>query len=301
VIIGLTIVMGIFRYCMRQWIIGASRDIEYAFRNDLFSKLQSLSPAYYDRQRTGDLMAKATSDVDQVRSFLGPGFLQFFNSGLLFPLALWRMIQIDSHLTAIIMAPLVTLPFVMNYFGNRVHRRFRNSQDHYSHMSAMVQENLAGARVVKAFVQEEAQEKLFRKLNGNFVKMNMDLAAIQSGFYPSLRVLAGLSIMLLLWIGGHDAAVGRLTVGEFVEFTLIQTMLFWPMIALGWTVSLMQRGAASMDRITEILELPSYMEPLGPEEAVEFQVPRIQGSDIPGSIEFRNLSFQYGPGLQLVL
>lgn len=300
-IIGFTLIMGVFRYFMRDWIIGASRDIEMSFRNDLFSKLQSLSPTFFDRQRTGDLMAKATNDVEQVRSFLGPGFLQFFNSVLIFPLAMWRMWTIDPRLAIITMLPMASLPVVMNYFGNRVFWRFRQTQDQYSVISAMVQENLAGVRVVKAFVQEEAQKEKFAELNRQFIDMNMHLAKIQSAFYPVMRVLAGLCIVLLIYVGGRDVIHNRITVGELVEFSLIQTMLFWPMIALGWTVSLMQRGAASMDRIAEILDLPSYMEPLDQDAMPDELVPETENSDEPGCIEFRHLNFSYGPGHPEVL
>jgi len=292
-IIWFTLVMGVFRYFMRDWIIGASRDIEMYFRNDLFAKLQSLPPAFFDRQRTGDLMAKATSDVEQVRSFVGPGFLQFFNSAMIFPLALWRMWVIDPRLAMLTMLPMASLPFVMNYFGNRVHWRFRQCQDHYSLISAMVQENLAGVRVVKAFVQEEAEKEKFADLNRQFIDMNMHLAKIQSAFYPVLRVLAGLSVVLLIYIGGKDVIRGHITVGELVEFSLIQTMLFWPMIAIGWTVSLMQRGAASMDRIAEILDLPSYTEPLDQDDMPDELVPETANADEPGCIELRDLSFRY--------
>lgn len=300
-IIAYTVIMGVFRYFMRQWIIGASRDIEASFRNDLFAKLQSLSPAFFDRQRTGDLMAKATSDVEQVRSFLGPGFLQFFNSVMIFPLAMWRMWAIDPRLATITMLPLVSLPFVMNYFGNRVHWRFRQCQDHYSLISAMVQENLAGVRVVKAFVQEDAEKEKFAELNRQFIDMNMHLAKVQSAFYPFLRVLAGLCVVLLIYVGGQDVINGTITVGELVEFSLIQTMLFWPMIAFGWTVSLMQRGAASMDRISEVLDLPSYTVPLDQDDMPDELMPESSNSDEPGSIEFRNLSFRYGPECPYVL
>lgn len=300
-IVGYTVILGVFRYVMRQWIIGASRDIEMTFRNDLFAKLQSLSPAFFDRQRTGDLMAKATSDVEQVRSFVGPGILQFFNSAMIFPLAIWRMWIIDPRLATITMLPLISLPFVMNYFGNRIHWRFRQCQDQYSLISAMVQENLAGVRVVKAFVQEEPEKEKFADLNRQFIDMNMGLANIQSGFYPAMRVLTGLCVVLLLYVGGQDVISGRITVGELVEFSLIQTMLFWPMIAFGWTVSLMQRGAASMDRIAEILDLPSHLEPLDQDAMPEQIIPETPNSDEPGCIEFRNLSFRYAADLPYVL
>lgn len=300
-IVGFTLLLGVFRYLMREWMIGASRDIEMSFRNDLFAKLQSLPPSFYDHQRTGDLMAKATNDVEQVRSFVGPGIMQFFNSAMIFPLAMWRMWTIDPRLATITMLPLVSLPFIMNYFGNRIHRRFRQCQDQYSIISAMVQENLAGVRVVKAFTQEASEKRKFAELNHRFIDMNMDLANIQSGFYPVLRVLTGLCVVLLLYVGGHDVISGRITVGELVEFSLIQTMLFWPMIAFGWTVSLMQRGAASMDRIAEVLDLPSYLQPLDAEAMPEQLVPETPNSDEPGSIEFRKLSFRYGADLPYAL
>lgn len=300
-IIGFTAILGIFRYLMRQWIIGASRDIEASFRNDLFAKLQSLPPSFYDHQRTGDLMAKATNDVEQIRSFVGPGFLQFFNSAMIFPLALWRMWMIDPRLALLTMLPLISLPFIMNYFGNRIHWRFRQVQDQYSHISAMVQENLAGVRVVKAFVQEKAEEDKFADLNRRFIDMNMNLANVQSGFYPAMRVLTGLCVVILLFVGGHDVINNRITVGELVEFSLIQTLLFWPMIAFGWTVSLMQRGAASMDRLAQILDLPSYMQAIDQDDLPEQLVPDIAGSDEPGCIELRSLTFRYAPTLPSVL
>jgi len=300
-IVGFTLLLGVFRFLMRQWIIGASRDIEMAFRNDLFAKLQSLPPTFFDHQRTGDLMAKATNDVEQVRSFVGPGFLQFFNSAMIFPLAMWRMWMIDPRLATITMLPLISLPFIMNYFGNRIHWRFRQCQDQYSLISAMVQENLAGVRVVKAFVQEEPEKEKFEQLNRQFIDMNMSLANVQSGFYPAMRVLTGLCVVLLLWVGGQDVINARITVGELVEFSIIQTMLFWPMIAFGWTVSLMQRGAASMDRIAEILDLPSYMEPLDQDDMPAQLIPDVANSDEPGCIEFRNLSFRYNPAAPYVL
>lgn len=293
VILGLTLIIGVFRFLMRDWIVGASRDIEFEFRNDIFRKLQSLTATFYDQQRTGDLMSRATNDVEAVRMFLGPGILQFFNSVIIFPLAIYRMILISSWITVATMTPLLILPLIVNFFGNRVHRRFRQVQDKYAGLSAMVQENLAGARVVKAFVQEEAQQDLFSTMNHEFVALNMKLARVQSAFFPMIRVLTGVSVVMLLWVGAREVVSHRITVGQLVEFSLIQIMLFWPMIALGWTVSLMQRGAASMERIEEVLELTPDVLSLSDSGATE-HVPS-------GCIEFRNLSFRYAPELPLVL
>lgn len=293
-IVGFTLLAGLFRYFMRDWMIGASREIEMEFRNDIFAKLQSLPPAFYDRQRTGDLMAKATNDVEHVRSFLGPGILQFANSLMIFPIALWRMISIDPRLAMLTMLPMVSLPFAMNYFGNRVHTRSRLVQDQYSQVSAMVQENLAGVRVIKAFGQEEPEKEKFANLSGGLVDKNLFLAKLQSGFFPVLRGITSLSVVLLIYVGGHDVINGKITVGQLVEFSLIQTMLFWPMMAIGWTISLMQRGAASMDRIVEVMDVPSYT-PMMDQANMPPPPKTPANADKPGRIELRNLTFRYLP------
>ena len=295
---------GFFRYIMRYWIVGASRDIEFEFRNTIFDKLQRLEPSFYDHQRTGDLMSKATNDVEAVRAVLGPGILQFFNSVFLFPIALWRMAAIDPTLTVATMVPLCVLPFIMNYYGNRVHQRFKLVQDHYSLISAMVQENLAGTRVVKAFVQEDAQERQFNGLNQTFIRLNMDLAKVQAAFYPMLRAVGGLSVVVLLWVGGTHVIRGQISLGELVEFSLIQVMLFWPMMAFGWTLSLLQRGAASMDRINTVLHLrPAFSEQDSEVDTDDEQALQAAAeAAVPeGRIEMRNLTFRYGDGLPDVL
>ena len=170
-------------------------------------------------------------------------------------------------------------------------------QDHYSTLSAMVQENLAGVRVVKAYGQEEPQKAHFRSLNGDFIDLNMDLARVQAAFYPMLKLVAGLSVVVLLWVGGSHVISGRITIGELVEFSLIQVMLFWPMMAFGWTVSLLQRGAASMERIDEILRMKGEAD----DDAVAAPGAEAPPAVREGAIEFRHLDFRYGPGLPLVL
>lgn len=318
-VVAFTLALGVFRYLMRLWIIGASRDIEQEFRNDIFARFQSLSPSFYDRNRTGDLMSRATNDVEAVRSFLGPGILQFSNTAILFPLAVHRLVSLDWKLASATLTPLIALPPLMNYFGNHVHRRFRAVQDHYSTISAMVQENLAGVRVVRSFVQEEAQIRQFEELNRRFIDLNLRLARIQAAFIPGLRLVAGSSLAMLLWVGGQRVIAEHVSIGTLVEFSVILASLFWPMIALGWTVSLMQRGAASMERIGEILKLEpeipapggagspggagvsvTVSAPSSPEAASlapDLSRPR------PGApaIEFRDLTFRYAPDLSVVL
>jgi ATP-binding cassette, subfamily B, multidrug efflux pump len=292
-IVALVLLQGVFRYLMRWWIVGASRDVEFEFRNDIFTKLTSLTPSFYDRQRTGDLMSKATNDVDAVRMILGPGILNLFNTVTIFPLVLFRMLSINAALTGLTMLPILLLPIVVNYYGNRVHRRFRKVQDHYSVISAMVQENLAGIRVVKAFTQEKAQIKQFAGLNEEFIHLNVRLALVQAAFFPMMRILGGLSVVILLWVGGYLVIHGTLTLGSLIEFSLLLVMLFWPMVALGWTVSLLQRGAASMERIDEVMKLEPAIAPLPANGA--------RASVTEGAIEFRALNFRYAPDTPVVL
>lgn len=299
-IVGLTALLGGFRFAMRLWMIGASRQVERDLRDDLFAKLSDLPPAYYDGQRTGDLMTRATSDVEGVRMFVGPGVLQLFNTGILFPMAAWRLFQLDWKLAAACLAPVAVLPPLMTWAGGIVHRRHREAQERYSEMSAMVQENLAGARVVKAFAREAEQEALFAELNARCVDANLSLARVQSAFIPGLRAVAGTSLALLLGVGGPAVIEGRVGIGVLVEASVVLGALFWPMIALGWTVSLMQRGTASFTRILSILDLPG--------EEVTRQAAagaRIAGassaestadpSEPPPALEFRNLTFRYSP------
>lgn len=288
-----TLVMGLFRFLMRYWIIGASRHIEFEFRNDFFAKLQSLTPSFYDRHRTGDLMARATNDFDAVRMVLGPAVLQMANSLAILLLALWRMWTIDARLMLATLVPVAAVPVLVNVLGNMIHSRFRRVQDHFSNITSMVQENLAGVRVVRAFVQEDAQQARFADLNREYIRLNLRLALTQSALFPALRLLLGVAVVVLLWQGSLEVVRQKITLGQLVEFSLIQLMIYWPLIALGWTVSLCQRGAASMERITEILDTV-------PEVLAE-PATRATGRVTQGAIEIRNLSFRYAPGLPLAL
>ncbi|MBX7246898.1 MAG: ABC transporter ATP-binding protein/permease [Candidatus Sumerlaeaceae bacterium] len=291
-IVGLTFVAGTMRFFTRQWIVGASRDFEFEFRNEIFRKLQSLTPSFYDRQRTGELMTLATNDVEAVRLVMGPGIMQFCNSVIILPLAVGRMMLINWWLTLITMLPVALVPIFVNYFGNRIHRRFRAVQDNFASLSAMVQENLAGMRVVKAFVQEQPQKDKFNAMSEDYVGLNMKLARVQAGFFPVLRMLLGLSMVLLILVGGQLVLSNQITVGNLVEFSLIELMMFWPLIALGWTISLMQRGAASLERIEEIMKL---------EPEVLTEGTSANASISRGEVELRNLNFRYRPELPLVL
>jgi ATP-binding cassette subfamily B protein len=283
-------IKGIFQYWMRVILIGVSRDIEYELRNDLFAHLVDLSSDYYSRNRTGDIMARATNDLNAVRMMLGPGVMYWTETSLTFVLTIAIMVSIDWRLTfwAILPAPIVS--YVVIYFGRRIHDRFEAIQAMFSDISSRVQENLSGVRMVRAFVQEDAEVKKFERLNVEYINENLKLVRVQGLFQPMLECLIGVTFLIVLWAGGYQVVEHRISVGSFVMFNTYMSMLVWPMIALGWVVNLMQRGSASLGRINEILhERPSIAEPADP---FEF-------GQVRGEITFENVAVQYPSGRAL--
>jgi ATP-binding cassette subfamily B multidrug efflux pump len=277
-LIGLSVVKGLFQYWMRVIIIGISRDIEYDLRNDLFSHLVELSQDFYSRYRTGDIMARSTNDLNAVRMMLGPGVMYWTETSITLVLALAVMLHTDVRLTliALIPAPLVSLAVV--FFGRRIHTRFEHIQKMFADISSRVQENLAGVRVVRAYAQENAEVEQFAHLNRDYVRENIGLARIQGMFMPLLQALIGVTFLLVLWYGGRQLMQGRISLGSFVMFNTYMGMLIWPMIAFGWVVNLMQRGTASLNRINEILhQRPTIaasenaLEPANVSEEIQFR------------------------------
>ncbi|MBV9611067.1 MAG: ABC transporter ATP-binding protein [Acidobacteriaceae bacterium] len=286
VLIGLSILKGVFQYWMRVIIIGISRDIEYDLRNDLFGHLVELSQDFYSRYRTGDIMARSTNDLNAVRMMLGPGIMYWTETSVTLVLAVIVMARTDWQLTlmALIPAPLVTIAVI--FFGRRIHTRFEHIQKMFSDISSKVQENLAGVRVVRAYAQERAEVAQFETLNKQYVRENIGLARIQGMFMPLLQALIGLTFLLVLWGGGTRLMQGRLTLGSFVMFNTYMGMLIWPMIAFGWVVNLMQRGTASLNRINEILhERPTIARPRG---AV------LAPSEYSAEVRFRDVQMVFG-------
>ncbi len=283
-LIGLALVKGLFQFWMRVIIIGISRDIEYDLRNDLFRHLTTLSPDYYGRTRTGDIMARATNDLNAVRMMLGPGIMYCFETGLTFALAIAIMLSVDWRLAipAILPAPAVSLAVI--FFGRSIHTRFERIQEMFSDISSRVQENLSGVRMIRAFAQERAELRRFEELNRDYIAQNIRLVRIQGIFEPLLEALIGLTFLVVLWIGGEQVLKGRISIGSFVMFNTYMGMLVWPMIALGWVVNLMQRGTASLQRINQILrERPTIAAPPHP---ARLGVAR-------GEIEFRGVSVAF--------
>jgi ATP-binding cassette, subfamily B, multidrug efflux pump len=289
-LIGLALLKGVFQYGMRVILIGASRDIEFDLRNDLYAHLIRLSPDYYGRTRTGDIMARATNDLNAVRMMLGPGVMYWFETSLTFLLAIVIMVRVDWRLAIFAVMPAPAVSFAVVFFGRRIHDRFEKLQGMFSDISSRVQENLSGARMVRAFVQEDAEMRRFETLNQHYIAQSLKLVRIQGIFDPLLEALIGLTFLAVLWIGGQQVLLGRITVGSFVMFNTYMGMLVWPMIAFGWVVNLTQRGSASLERINEILhEQPSIAAPPDPEAPAE----------VRGEIEFRGATVDYGSGLAL--
>jgi len=281
---------GVFQFGMRVILIGISRDVEYDLRNDLFRRLTGLAPDYYARTRTGDIMARATNDLNAVRMMLGPGVMYWGETSLTFVLAIAVMLRVDWRLAlyAILPAPAVSL--VMLYSGRVIHTRFEKIQAMFSDISSRVQENLSGVRMVRAFVQEKAEMRRFAVLNREYIAQNLKLVRVQAIFEPMLEVLIGATFLLVLWMGGRDVLRGHISIGSFVMFNTYMGMLIWPMIALGWVVNLMQRGSASLSRINQILaETASIRPPQNP----------VRLAQVAGEIEFRAVTMEYGAGRAL--
>ena len=279
-LIGLAAIKGLFQYWMRVILIGVSRDIEYDMRNDLFAHLLRLSPDFYARTRTGDIMARATNDLNAVRMMLGPGLMYSFETSLTFLLAIVVMAWVDWRLTALALLPAPLVSLAVFWFGRVIHARFERLQAMFSDITSKVQESLAGVRVLRAYVQEEAELKQFERLNRDYIAQSLRLARVSGMFLPLLQALVGLTFLIVLWVGGLRVISGQITLGTFVMFSTYMAMLIWPMIALGWVVNLVQRGLTSLSRMRQVLEeRPSIAAP-----AAARRVPS------GGDIQLRNVS-----------
>jgi ATP-binding cassette subfamily B protein len=289
---------GIFQFLTRWIVIGVSREIEFDLRNDLFRHLEGLSYSYYQRTRTGDIMARATNDLNAVRMLLGPAIMYSANTIVFTAGALAFMLSISPKLTLYAFLPLPIVSITIQYFGRKIHERFERIQAMFSDISARAQENFSGARVIRAYVQEEAEIAAFETANQEYIKRSLKLVRLMGMLWPTLETMLGLAIVLVLWLGGREVISGRITVGGFVAFTTYMVQLTWPIIALGWVINIFQRGTASMGRINEILmEKPEIEDSEAVkaasgtgESSVSTQIAPTQ---IAGDIEFRQLNFSY--------
>lgn len=284
-VLAAALATGVVRYWMRKLLNGVSRWIEYDLRNDLFRRVMTLDAAWYSRMRTGDIIARLTNDVSAVRMAAGPAVMYLVNTIAGGMFALGFMIAIDLRLTALSLLPMLLLPFAGLRLGRVVHDRFDAVQEHFSTLTTHAQENISGARIVRAYRQESAEISRFSALSDEYVRRNMALVRLWGAMFPLFGLLGGLATAVVLGIGGIFALRGTITLGAFVAFGLYLAMLTWPLIALGWVVNLFQRGSASMARLLEILDA----QPIVQDTGTRSLPPARNGR----TIEFRGVGFHY--------
>lgn len=282
VIVGIAVLEGFFRFWTRRLLIGVSRRVEYDLRGDFFGRLQLMSPSFYQRWRTGDLMSRASNDIGAVRMVVGPGIMYPAETLVVTIGAIGFMLAISWKLTLVGLAVMPLVSVAVTRFGAVIHKRFERIQEKMSDVSTTVQENLAGMRVVKAYSQEEHQKAKFGADNEEYFRRQMRLVRVWGAFHPMLASLIGLGSAAVLWWGGGMVVSGEISLGELVAFFAYMNLLTWPMVALGWVVNIYQRGAASMKRLTAILEAV-------PDIAGVEALPR----ELTGRIEFRSVGFSY--------
>jgi ATP-binding cassette, subfamily B, multidrug efflux pump len=289
-ILGVACIRAAFQFMMRRIIIGASREIEYDIRNAFFARLQQMPLGYYQARRTGDLMSRATNDLNAVRMMIGPAVMYSASTILVFAVAIILMISIDARLTLIALIPLPMVSISVQYFGSAIHKRFEAIQAQLADLSAVVQEALAGVRVVRAYTQERHEVARFSAANDEYIRRNRVLIRLQGMFYPSMTLFLGFGALLVLWVGSREVIRGRITLGDFVAFNSYLVMLSWPMIAFGWVTNMLQRGMASWKRMLEIMDAE-------PDISDAHVTNRGRTVPLTGAIEMRHLTFTY-PGAQ---
>src|SRR2546427_4056651 len=278
-------IKGVLSFSGRWILIGVSRDIEYDIRGDLLKRLLALEPEFYVRNRTGELMSRATNDLNSVRMVLGPGIMYSATTIVTMIMAILVMVTLSPSLTLWVLLPAPIVAVAVWFFGRTIHELYETIQAALATLTARVQENLSGARIVRAYAQEEAEMRAFDEPNREYVSRNIRLIRTWSMFMPSLQALVGTSFLIVLWQGGHQLLNGQISLGALVAFNGYLAVLVWPMIALGWVTNIFQRGAASMGRLNYILTAEPNIDDR------HAKVP--EGAKPRGEIEFRHLTFTY--------
>jgi ATP-binding cassette subfamily B multidrug efflux pump len=293
IIVGFSVVAGVFTFLTRQTIIVVSRHIEFDLRNDLLAHLQRLSYSYFQNTPTGDLMAHATNDIGSVRNVLGPGIMYPTDTLLTFSMVLILMMVRDWQLTLLALIPLPFASIAVYTLGKTVHKKSLERQAQFSLLTTRAQENLSGIRVIKSYVREEFETQQFGKISWDYLKKNLVLARIQSLMWPLMFMIIGCSIIITLYSGGLRVMAGRLTIGELSAFLAYLVMLIWPVIAFGWVINLLQQGAASMERLSKIFDTDP--------EIKDTKTTNTQIKEVEGAIEFRGMTFTHKSGTKPTL
>jgi len=287
-LVAISLVKGVFLYAQRWILIGISREIEFDLRNDLFRKLESQDSGFYQKYRTGDIMARLTNDLNAVRMLLGPALMYSANTIFFTVGALFFLLRISPWLTFVAWAPMPLASILIQYFGRKIHDRFERIQESFSEISSQAQENYSGARLVRAFGREESQISLFEKLNRQYISRAQRLVQLMGMLWPTLEFILGIAMIITLLVGGHLVIAHRISAGDFVAFNTYMIMLIWPIIAVGWVVNIFQRGTASVKRIDELLRAKPAIDNRDADTGIPPDLA------LAGEIEFRNLSFSYG-------
>jgi ATP-binding cassette, subfamily B, multidrug efflux pump len=292
-IVGTSLLSGVFRFLIRQTIIVVSREIEYDMRQDFWAHIQKLPLRYFQNNSTGNVMAHATNDINAVRMFLGPAVMYSIDTSIRLFIVIGIMVSLDVPLTLMTLLPLPLLSILVYKVGKLIHERFTKIQEKFSELTAKAQENFSGIRVVKSYVREENEIKSFNKLSNDYLLLNMKMVRIQALIQPILFLITGLSIIIVIWVGGFKVINAEMNLGEITAFIIYLGILIWPMIAFGWVINIIQQGEASMKRLNKI-----YSEPY---EIDDSEITDYSMKDIKGGIEFRNVSFRYGDHLPYIL
>ncbi|HEX3891760.1 MAG TPA: ABC transporter ATP-binding protein [Terracidiphilus sp.] len=287
-LIGIALLKGVFLYSQRWILIGISREIEFDLRNDLFRRLEQQDSGFYERYRTGDIMARMTNDLNAVRMLLGPALMYSANTVFFTVGALFFLLRISPYMTLVAWAPMPLASILVQYFGRKIHDRFERIQESFSEISSQAQENYSGARLVRAFAREESQIGLFEKLNRRYIARAQSLVQLMGMLWPTLEFILGVSMIITLLVGGHEVIAHRITPGQFVAFNTYMILLIWPIIAVGWVVNLFQRGTASVKRIDELLRAAPAID----DSQADPSIPA--ATLLRGAVEFRHLNFSYG-------
>lgn len=288
-LLGLALAGGVFRFLTRRLIVGVSRAIEYDLRNVFVEHVQRLPLAYFHTTRTGDLMSRATNDLNAVRMMVGPAIMYMGNTAMVFVVSVALMLSIDPVLTLVALLPLPLVSVAVKRFGSAIYRQSERIQAQLATLSAVVQESLAGVRVVRAYGREDVETERFRRENQEYLERNGAVIRLQALFYPSLAFILGLAGLLVLWLGARHVIDGRITVGQFVQFNAYLVMLSWPMIAFGFVTNLLQRGMSAWQRMVEVLDAA----PAVADREAESGSAAETAAPIQGRLEFRDLSFAY--------
>ncbi|MBE0572738.1 MAG: ABC transporter ATP-binding protein [Ignavibacteriaceae bacterium] len=284
-IVGASLFAGIFRFMIRQTIIVVSREIEFDLRGDFWKHIQLLPMRYFQNTSTGNIMAHATNDINAVRMFIGPAVMYSIDTSVRLIMVLILMLSLNSSLTIYALLPLPLLSILVYKVGKLIHSKFTVIQEKFAQLTTLAQENFSGIRVIKSYVREESEMKRYAEHSQDYLQKNMNLVKTQAMIMPILFLITGLSIIIVIWLGGTKVINGELTLGEITAFIVYLGILIWPMIAFGWVINIIQQAEASMKRLNKIFSEPYEIKET---ERTDYSV-----KDVKGNIEFRNVSFRY--------